>query len=58
MSVKVQAHVAYRTEYHVVWVPKYRHKVFVPGVKEYLERTLYGVIEDRYPDVYVTYICW
>lgn len=53
MEVKVQAHVAYQTRYHVVWIPKYRRKVLVEGVKEYLEKTIQTVIIDRYPDVYV-----
>lgn|SRR5579864_446261 len=54
VRVKIQAHVAYQTQYHVVWVPKYRRKVLVAGVKEYLEKTLYTTIEERYPDVYIT----
>lgn len=53
MEVKVQAHVAYQTRYHVVWIPKYRRRVLVEGVKEYLEKTTNTVIMDRYPDVYV-----
>lgn len=53
MDVKVQAHVAYQTRYHVVWIPKYRRKVLVEGVKEYLEKTANTVIMDRYPDVHV-----
>ena len=53
MKVKVQAHVAYQTRYHVVWIPKYRKKVLVEGVKEYLEKTIGTVMIDRYPDVYV-----
>lgn len=54
MKIKVQAHVAYQTQYHVVWIPKYRRKILVAGVKEYLEKTLYSVIEERYPDVYIS----
>ena len=53
MDVKVQAHVAYQTRYHVVWIPKYRKKVLVAGIKEYLEHTTNTVIIDRYPDVYI-----
>ncbi len=54
MQIKVQAHVAYQTQYHVVWIPKYRKEVLVKGVKEYLEKTLYSEIEKRYPDVYIS----
>ncbi len=53
MDVKVQAHVAYQTRYHVVWIPKYRKKVFVEGVKHYLEHTITTGVIDRYPDVYI-----
>lgn len=53
MEVKVQAHVAYQTRYHVVWIPKYRRKVLVEGVKEHLGKTLQTVVIDRYPDVHV-----
>ena len=45
---------AYQTQYHVVWIPKYRKKVLVEGVKQYLEKTLYSSVEDRYPDVYIS----
>ena len=54
VRIKVQAHVAYQTQYHVVWIPKYRHKILVAGVKEYLEKVFYSVIEERYPDVYIS----
>ena len=54
MKTKVQAHVAYQTQYHVVWIPKYRRNVLVSGGKEYLGKTLYRSIEERYPDVYIS----
>ena len=53
MEVKVQAHVAYQMRYHIVWIPKYRRKVLVSGVKEYLEITTNTVIIDRYSDVHI-----
>src|SRR5437762_8661144 len=28
----------YRTEYDIVWIPKYRRRVLNPGVKGYLEK--------------------
>ncbi|HAU99403.1 MAG TPA: hypothetical protein DCW55_04200 [Candidatus Pacebacteria bacterium] len=40
---------AYQTQYHVVWIPKRRRKLLVTGVKEYLTKTLYVAIEERYP---------
>ena len=54
MKIKTQAHVAYQTQYHVVWIPKYRHKVLVEGVKQYLEKVFYSILEERYPDVYIS----
>ena len=50
----MQAHVAYQTQYHVVWIPKYRHAILVEGVKQYLEKLLYSILEERYPDVYIS----
>ncbi len=31
MEVRLSAHSAYRTEYHVVWVTKYRHRALNPA---------------------------
>ena len=31
MEIRVSAHSAYRTEYHIVWVTKYRHRVLNPA---------------------------
>ena len=53
VETKVQSHVAYRIQYHVVWIPKYRRKILVDGVKEYLTETIKTAIIDRYPDVYL-----
>jgi putative transposase len=36
MQKRKQAHCAYRCQYHVVWITKYRYKVLVEGVKEYV----------------------
>ena len=44
----------YQTQYHVVWIPKYRRKVLVPGVKEYLEKAFSIILAERYPDVYIS----
>jgi putative transposase len=54
MDIKVQAHVAYQTQFHVVWIPKWRRGVLVSGVKEYLTKVLQTTIHDKYPDVYIT----
>jgi len=34
---RLSGHSVYRTEYHVVWIPKYRRRILNPGVKEYLK---------------------
>ena len=36
MEIRLSGHSAYRTEYHIVWIPKYRYRVLNPGVKAYL----------------------
>jgi putative transposase len=36
METRKQAHVVYRCEYHLVFIPRYRYEVLTDGVKEYL----------------------
>ena len=38
MENRLSGHSVYRTEYHVVWIPKYRRKILTTGVKEYLNK--------------------
>ena len=38
MENRLSGHSVYRTEYHVVWIPKYRRKILNSGVKEYLNK--------------------
>jgi putative transposase len=45
MKFRKSAHAIYKTEYHLVWIPRYRRKVFVKGVKEYTEKLLFHVPE-------------
>jgi len=35
----------YNTEYHIVWTPRYRRKIFVKGVDKYLENILMNLDE-------------
>jgi putative transposase len=37
MKYRKGSHTIYKTEYHIVWIPRYRRKIFVKGVKEYAE---------------------
>lgn len=50
MEVRRQAHCYYRCEYHVVWIPRYRHEVLVAGVKQYLEVKL-DEVRKTYPEI-------
>ena len=43
MKMHITAHSAYRLEYHVVWVCKYRRRILKPGVKEYVRKLLLGL---------------
>ena len=41
MRVRKSAHATYKTEYHVVWTPRYRHPLFKDaGVRQYAEQLL------------------
>ena len=52
MKFRKSAHAIYKTEYHLVWIPRYRRKVFVKGVKEYAEKLL-SHIPELDPDIEV-----
>jgi putative transposase len=38
MEARLSGHGVYRTEYHIVWIPKYRRRILNSGVKGYLSR--------------------
>ena len=41
MRFRKSAHATYKTEYHVVWTPRYRHHLFIDdGVRAYAETIL------------------
>ncbi len=46
MDVRFSGHSAYRTEYHVVWIPKYRRRILNPGVKGYLIKLFPKVVRE------------
>lgn len=50
MRVKLSAHGAWKHEYHIVWIPKYRRHVLKLGVKTYVERGL-AEINKYHPEV-------
>ena len=49
MQLHKSGHSVYKTQYHVVWVTKYRRKILNKGVQEYLRSKLLEVIK-YYPD--------
>ena len=49
MDIRLSGHTVYRTEYHIVWIPKYRHRILNPGVKGYLEK-LFPKVMEQLPD--------
>ena len=48
METKLSGHGAYRTEYHIVWIPKYRRRILNPGVGAYVSR-LFPKVMRRMP---------
>ena len=38
METRLSGHGVYRTEYHIVWIPKYRRRILNPGVRGYINR--------------------
>ena len=45
METRFSGHGVYRTEYHVVWIPKYRRKVLNPGVRGYISKVLPRILK-------------
>jgi len=44
VETRYSGHTVYRTEYHIVWIPKYRRRILNSGVKRYLEKVLPKVL--------------
>lgn len=47
MEIRRHAHCVYRCMCHMVWIPRYRYKVLVKGVDEYMLKKM-GEIRKRY----------
>ena len=43
--MRLSGHGVYRTEYHIVWIPKYRRRILNPGVRGYLCRLFPKVLK-------------
>ncbi len=46
MEIRLSGHGAYRTEYHIVWVTKYRRRLLNPGVRSYLGKLFPRLLEE------------
>ncbi len=53
METYLSGHGAYRTEYHIVWIPKYRSRILNPGIKGYLIKLFLKIIKGM-PGCYIT----
>jgi len=38
MEIRLSGHSAYRTEYHIVWISKYRRPILNPGLRGHLRK--------------------
>ena len=52
MRFRKANHSIYRTEYHLVWIPRYRRKIFTGGVRAYTHKLLTH-LEGLEPDIEV-----
>src|SRR3989338_2877647 len=52
MKLHKAAHTVYKTQYHIVWVTRYRRKILVHGIEEYFKKSLKEVRE-FHPDWFV-----
>jgi len=46
VETRFSGHGVYRTEYHVVWIPKYRRRVLNPGVRGYLSKVFPRILKE------------
>ena len=38
MEMRFSGHGVYKTQYHIVWIPKYRRRILNPGLRGYLKK--------------------
>ena len=46
MDNRLSGHTVYRTEYHIVWIPKYRRRILNPGVSGYLRKLFPKLLQE------------
>jgi putative transposase len=44
VKIKLSSHGAWRHQYHIVWIPKYRKEVLIRGVKTYVGRGIDEIV--------------
>ena len=45
MEIRLSGHGAYRTEYHIVWITKYRRRILNPGMRGYISKLFSKVMK-------------
>jgi putative transposase len=45
MELRLSGHGAYRTQYHICWIPKYRRRILNAGVRGYMVKLLPKVLQ-------------
>ena len=50
MEIRLSAHGAYRHQYHVVWIPKYRQRILEGELKAFIEQRLFDIYQ-YHPDI-------
>ena len=46
METRFSGHGVYRTEYHIVWIPKYRRRILNPGIVSYTRKLFPGILRE------------
>ena len=49
MKLKKSAHAVYKTQYHIAWITRFRRKILVKGIRQYLE-TKFREVRKQYPE--------
>ena len=46
METRFSGHGVYRTEYHIVWIPKYRRRILNPGLSGYISKLFPKILRE------------
>ena len=49
MKLKKSAHAVYKTQYDIMWITRFRRKILVKGIRQYLE-TKFREVRKYYPE--------